>query len=78
MSNQNKRQIREYFIYYHKILHQEGKLQDKVLDLNSNKVLHINDLNSLHFKIAVFENIKIIFSLKILRIHVPPLTAESR
>lgn len=36
LSNQHKRQIQEYFIQYLKVLHQEGKLQDKVLDLSSN------------------------------------------
>jgi hypothetical protein len=61
LSNQDKRQIQEYFIHYLKILYQEGKLQDKVLDLLSNKVLHINDLNSSHSQIAVFENIKVKF-----------------
>jgi hypothetical protein len=61
LSNQHKRQIQEYFIHYLKILHQEGKLQDKVLDLSSNKVFQITDLNSYHSQIAVFENIKVQF-----------------
>ena len=45
LSNQYKRQIKEYFIQYLKVLYQEGKLQDKVLDLSSNKVLPITNLN---------------------------------
>ena len=61
LSNQHKRQIQEYFIHYLKILHQEGKLQDKVLDLSSNKVLPITDLNSSSSQIAVFENINVQF-----------------
>ncbi len=61
LSNQHKKQIQEYFIHYLKILHQEGKLQDKVLDLSSNKLFPITDLNSSHLQIAVFENIKVKF-----------------
>ena len=61
LSNQHKRQIQEYFIHYLKILHREGKLQDKVLDLSSNKVFQITDLNSSHSQIAVFESIKVQF-----------------
>lgn len=61
LSNQHKTQIQEYFTHYIKILQQEGKLQDKFLDLSSNKVLQITDLNSSHSQIAVFENIKVKF-----------------
>lgn len=61
LSNQHKRQIQEYFIQYLKVLHQEGKLQEKVLDLLSNKVLSINNLNSSYSQIAVFENINVQF-----------------
>lgn len=61
LSNQHKRQIKEHFIQYLKLFHQEGKLQDKVLDLSSNKVLPITDLNSTYSQIAVFENIKVQF-----------------
>ena len=57
LNNKQKKQIKEFFIHYLKILHQEGKLQDKVLDLSSNKVFQIIDLNSSHSRIAVFENI---------------------
>jgi hypothetical protein len=61
LNNKQKKQIKQFFIHYLKILHQEGKIQDKVLDLSSNKILHINDLNLSHSEIAVFENIKIKF-----------------
>jgi len=61
LNNQHKRQVREYFIQYLKVLQQEGKLQDKVLDLSSNKVLRITDLNSSFSQIAVFENINVQF-----------------
>jgi len=61
LSNQHKRQIKEYFIQYLKVLYQEGKFQDKVLDLSSNKVLPITNLNSSYSQIAVFENIKVQF-----------------
>ena len=61
LSNQHKRKIQEYFIQYLKVLHQEGKLKDKVLDLSSNKVLTITDLNSSSSQIAVFENINVQF-----------------
>ena len=61
LSNQHKRQIKEHFIQYLKVFHKEGKLQDKVLDLSSNKVLTITDLNSAYSQIAVFENIKVQF-----------------
>lgn len=61
LNNQHKRQIKEYFIHYLKILQQEGKLQDKVLDLSSNKVFQITNLNSSHSQLAVFENINVKF-----------------
>ena len=61
LSNQHRKQIQKYFIQYLKVLHQEGKIQDKVLDLSSNKVLQINDLNSSYSQIAVFETIKVQF-----------------
>jgi hypothetical protein len=61
LSNQHKRQIKEHFIQYLQVFHQEGKLQDKVLDLSSNKVLPITDLNSTYSHIAIFENIKVQF-----------------
>lgn len=61
LSNQHKRQIREYFIHCLKILQQQGKLQDKVLDISSNKLFQITDLNLSHSQIAVFENINVQF-----------------
>ena len=61
LSNQHKTQIQQYFIQYLKVLQQEGKLQDKVLDLSSNKFLTIHDLNSSYVQIAVFENINLQF-----------------
>ena len=61
LSNQHRRQIQEYFIQYLKVLQQEGKLQEKFLDLSSNKVLPITNLNSSYSQIAVFENIKVQF-----------------
>lgn len=57
LSNQHKRQIQEYFIQYLKVLQQEEKLQDKVLDFSSNKLLTITDLNSFFSQIAVFETL---------------------
>ena len=61
LSNQHKKQIQEYFTHYLKLLHQEGKLQDKFLDLSSNKLLQITHLNTHYSQIAVFENIKVKF-----------------
>lgn len=61
LNNKKKKEIKGLFVYYLKTLHQEGKLQDRVLDLSSNKILHINDLNTSHLQIAVFESIKIKF-----------------
>lgn len=61
LSNQHKRQIQEDFIHYLKILHQEQKLQDKVLNLSSKKILQMTDLNSYHSQIAVFESINVQF-----------------
>lgn len=62
LSTKQKKEIKEYFIYYLQILNQQQKLQDKVLDLSSNKILNIHDLNISHLTIAVFENINIKFS----------------
>jgi hypothetical protein len=62
LSTKQKKQIKEYFIYYLQILNQQQKLQDKVLDLSSNKILNIHDLNISHLTIAIFENINIKFS----------------
>jgi len=43
-------------------LNKQQKLQDKVLDLSSNKLLNIHALNTSHLTIAVFENLDIKFS----------------
>lgn len=50
------------FIYYLQILNQQFKLRDKALDLSSNNILHIQDLNTSHFNIVVFENLDIKFT----------------
>jgi len=44
------------------VLNQQHKLRDKVIDLSSNKILNIQDLNTSHLNIAVFESIDIKFS----------------
>jgi hypothetical protein len=62
LSNKQKKQIKEYFIYYLRLLKQQQKLQDQFLDLSSNQLLDIDDLNISHLKIAVFENLNIKFS----------------
>jgi hypothetical protein len=62
LSNQQKKQIKEYFIHYLQVLNKEQKLQDKVLDLSSNKLLDIHDLKTSHLNIAVFENLNVQFS----------------
>ena len=54
--------MKEFFIRYLQFLNQRQKLQDKVLDLSSNKILDIHHLNTSHFNIAVFENINIKFN----------------
>ena len=61
LSNHHKRQIKEYFIQYLKILYHEGKLQDKFIDLSSNKILDIAELNSSYIQIAVFESFNVKF-----------------
>jgi len=62
LSNKQKKKIKEYFIYYLKVFNKQQKLQDKVLDLSSNKLLNIYDLNTSDLNIAVFENLHIKFS----------------
>ena len=62
LSSKQKKQIKEYFIHYLQVLNKQQKLQDKVLDLSSNKILNIHDLNTSHLNIAVFENLDIKFS----------------
>jgi hypothetical protein len=54
--------MKEYFIDYLQVLNQQQKLQDKVIDLSSNKILDIYDLNTSHLNIAVFESLDIKFT----------------
>ena len=62
LNSKRKKQIKQYFIYYLQILNQQFKLRDKVLDLSSNNILHIQDLNTSHLNIVVFENLDIKFT----------------
>ena len=62
LSGEQKKQIKKYFISYLQILNQQDKLTDKVLDLSSNKILNIHDLNTSHLNIVAFENIDINFN----------------
>ena len=57
-----KIKIKEHFIQYLQVLNQQHKLRDKVIDISSNKILNIQDLNTSHLNIAVFENIDIKFT----------------
>ena len=61
LSNQHKRRIREYFVQYIKLLYQDERIHNKLLDLSSNCVLQITDLNSSHSQFAVYENINVKF-----------------
>lgn len=62
LSSQQKKKIKEHFIRYLQVLNQQHKLRDKVIDLSSNKNLNIQDLNTSHLNIAVFESIDIKFT----------------
>jgi hypothetical protein len=62
LSSQQKKKIKEHFIRYLQVLNQQHKLRDKVIDLSSNKILNIQDLNTSHLNIAVFESIDIKFN----------------
>ena len=62
LSGKQKKKIKGYFIHCLQVLNQQHKLQDEVLDLSSNKILKIHDLNISHSNIAVFENIDIKFN----------------
>jgi sRNA-binding regulator protein Hfq len=62
LSNEKKRKIKEEFIYYIKVLKDKQKLQNKVLDLSSNQLLDIDDLNISHLTIGLFEHLDIKFS----------------
>lgn len=54
--------MKDYFIDYLQVLNEQQKLQDKVIDLFSNKILDIYDLNTSHLNITIFENIDIKFT----------------
>jgi hypothetical protein len=69
LSGQQKKQIKKYFISYLQILHQhnkiqDNKIQDKVLDLSSHKILKIQDLDTSYLNIVAFENVDINFNNK--------------
>lgn len=59
-----KKKIKEFFIQYIKVLHQQKNLQDQALLLPSNNMCSIDQLNSIHLAeiIIVFENIDVSFS----------------
>jgi len=62
LSSQRKKKMKEYFIHYLQLLNQQHKLHDKVLDLSSNQIIDIHDLNTSHLSIAGFETIDIKFT----------------
>ena len=62
LNGKQKKKIKEHFIRYLQVLNQQHKLRDKVIDLSSNKILNIQDLNTSHLNIAVFESIDIKFT----------------
>lgn len=62
LNNKQKTQIKTFFSDYIKTLYQEGKLRDYFIDLSSNQILNITDLDSSHSRIAIFETIKFNFS----------------
>lgn len=62
LRGKQKKQMKEYFIDYLQVLNQQQKLQHKVIDLSSNKILDIYDLNTSHLNIAVFESLDIKFT----------------
>jgi len=62
LNSQRKKKIKEYFIHYLQLLNEQQKLQDRFLDLSSNKILDIYDLKTSHLNIAGFERIDIKFS----------------
>lgn len=62
ISNQQKTKITEYFINYLKVFYKQQKIQNKVLDLSSNKIIHIDELDTSNINFAVFETIHIKFN----------------
>jgi len=61
---ERKKTIKEYFIRYRKVLHEQQKLQNQALLLPSNQTCNINQLNSTHLSqtLIIFESIDVIFS----------------
>jgi hypothetical protein len=64
LNSKRKKTIKEYFIRYIKVLHQQQKLQDQALLLPSNQTCDINQLNSTQLSqtLILFERIDVIFS----------------
>jgi len=62
LNGQQKKKIKEHFISNLQVLNRLHKLRDKVIDISSNKILNIQDLNTSHLNIAVFERIDIKFT----------------
>lgn len=62
LNSKRKKKIKQYFINYLQVLKEQQKLQDRFLDLSSNKILDIYDLKTSHLNIAVFESLNIKFS----------------
>lgn len=61
LSYQQKNKIRKYFIHYLQLFEQQGKIQNKVLNLSSNQIFDIQELNYSHSTIAVFEIVDVRF-----------------
>jgi hypothetical protein len=64
LNSKRKKKIKEYFIRYVKVLHEQQKLQNQALLLPSNQTCNINQLNSTHLSqtLIIFESIEVIFS----------------
>ena len=64
LNSKRKKTIKEYFIRYIKVLHEQQKLQNQALLLPSNQTCNINQLNSTHLSqtLIIFERIDVIFS----------------
>ena len=62
LNGKKKKQIKKYFISYLQTLQQHNKIKDKVLDLSSNKILKIQDLDTSYLNIVAFENVDINFN----------------
>jgi hypothetical protein len=64
LNSKRKKTIKEYFIRYLKVLHEQQKLQNQALLLPSNHTCSINQLNSTHLyqTLIIFESIDLILS----------------